>query len=61
LNWIAPMVLECAPPVTMFANVVACEPLAAGGFAMVAQPFGLEGPDKRHWISLLQRARRQVR
>ncbi len=58
VNWIAPMVLECVPSIAMFANVVACEPLDAGGFAMVAQPFGLDGPDKTHWASLLRRTRR---
>ncbi len=59
-NWIAPLVLCTDPKVDMFANVTACEPLPGGGFAMVAQPYGMGGECKQQWMALLQRTRRSV-
>lgn len=57
-NWLAQLTLECKPdPIEMLANVKSCTPTADGAFAIVAQPFGIDGPDKKKWLALLAHLR----
>lgn len=56
-NWLSQLVLQWgAREIDMLANVKSCE-AHDGGFMIVAQPFGLDGPDKQAWMDLLAHAR----
>lgn len=53
-NWLAQLNLQCKPePIDMLANVKSCVVNADGSFVITAQPFGLDGPDKKKWLALL--------
>jgi HD-like signal output (HDOD) protein len=57
-NWLAPLVLQCKPePLEMLANVKSCMASPDGSFTIIAQPFGIDGPDKKKWFALLAHLR----
>jgi hypothetical protein len=59
LGWLAELTLQCAPDtITMLANVKSCQDIAGGEFLVVAQPFALAGDDRKAWLRLVERARR---
>jgi HD-like signal output (HDOD) protein len=57
-KWLADVKLHVEPePLAMLVNVKSCEQLADGSFAIVMQPFAVDGPVKAQWSALVERAR----
>jgi HD-like signal output (HDOD) protein len=57
-NWLVQLSLQVGEePIDMLANVKSCTTNPDGSFVIVAQPFGLDGADKKRWLEMLARYR----